>query len=137
MKVKCKSGVTGWRMKLQKSYANFEDWRSWSTTYSLATRLGFSGAKAAWKANPLIEGSPIPSDFRVVKPDRISRTVSVEQVVKKLRKIGPGTETFKDINDAVLRVKYCKNSTVLFFSWGHTRVSYQRNGRFIVTETFT
>jgi hypothetical protein len=57
-------------MKLQNRYANFEEWEAYARVYNLAKRLGYASAKTAWKANPLIESSVHPSDYRVVKKKR-------------------------------------------------------------------
>lgn len=64
--VKCQSGQTGWRRTLHENYENDKErWLSFSETYGLAHRLGFDSAEEAWEENPIIEGSVIPSDFRV------------------------------------------------------------------------
>lgn len=65
--VKCKSGMIGWQNKLKKNYSNFEEFESYSECYGIAKRLGFKSAKDAWKKNPIIRGSVIPSDLEVVK----------------------------------------------------------------------
>lgn len=65
MNIKCNSGLNGWREKLQTNYHTFEDFKSFSDTYGLAKRLGFESAEKAWEANPLIEGSTDPDDFRI------------------------------------------------------------------------
>ena len=71
MKVKCKSGSTGWRQRLQSVYADcadpFEAFKSYAEMYGLHTRLGYKTPAAAWKANPMVEGSTNPSDYRKVK----------------------------------------------------------------------
>lgn len=68
--VKCKSGQTGWRSTLHENYDNDrEQWLSCSETYGLANRLGYDDAEEAWDDNPIIEGSVIPSDFRVAPKD--------------------------------------------------------------------
>lgn len=56
-----------WKAKLQKNYSSLKEWESYSEVYGLAKRLGFKTPKAAWEANPLIQGSVNPSDFKVVK----------------------------------------------------------------------
>lgn len=67
-KVVCKSGISGWRDYLQANYDDDkETWMMFSETYGLADRLGYDSAEEAWDDNPIIEGSVIPSDFRVVK----------------------------------------------------------------------
>lgn len=68
MKVKCKSGLTGWQNKLWGNYKSFEEFESYSETYGLHQRLGFKSAKEAWDANPEAQGSTDPSDFRLAPP---------------------------------------------------------------------
>lgn len=67
-RVRCKSGLMGWRTRLRNNYGSFDDWRHWSECFGLAERLGYGTARAAWACNPVIEGSTNPSDFRLVKP---------------------------------------------------------------------
>lgn len=67
MKVKCKSGAMGWRMRLRKNYASLEEFEAYDSVYNLAKRLGYKSAKTAWRYNPMIEGSVNPSDFRKVR----------------------------------------------------------------------
>lgn len=56
-----------WTAKLRDNYDNdFGQWKAYSDMYGLATRLGFESAEAAWDANPRIQGSVHPSDFKVV-----------------------------------------------------------------------
>jgi hypothetical protein len=63
----CKSGSTGWRARIQESYSDLEDLTAYNEIYGVCERLGFNSPEEAWEANPLIEGSVIPSDFRVVE----------------------------------------------------------------------
>lgn len=79
MKVKCKSGVTGWRNRLRKNYANFEEFEMYSEIYGISRRLGYKSAKTAWRANPMIEGSVNPDDLRKV-PITIPSSVKVKRV---------------------------------------------------------
>ena len=65
-RVRCKSGLEGWRERLQRVYADFEEFSSYNELYSIAQRVGFRSAKRCWQANPLIEGSIEPSDLRRV-----------------------------------------------------------------------
>lgn len=65
-RVKCKSGIVGWQSKLQKNYSSFEEFEYYSGIYGIHKRLGFATAEVAWKENPLIRGSVIPSDLEVV-----------------------------------------------------------------------
>jgi len=64
-RVTCKSGLSGWKCRLQKNYSSFGEFKSYSEMYGLHVRLGFSSAEKAWKANPIVEGSTDPKDFRV------------------------------------------------------------------------
>lgn len=43
-RVKCKSGLMGWRRRLRSNYDSFEVFEAYSDTYGLAHRLGFSSA---------------------------------------------------------------------------------------------
>jgi hypothetical protein len=67
----CKSGLKGSEQRLQRRYDSFVEFQAYSDTYGLATRLGYKSAETAWKANPLVQSSVEPSDFRKVraKPD--------------------------------------------------------------------
>ena len=65
--IKCKSGSKGWQSKLQKIYGDYGTFLGYSELYGIAKRLGYSSPKTAWKYNPLIRGSVIPSDLERVK----------------------------------------------------------------------
>ena len=65
-RVICKSGISGWQCKLQKNYANFEEFENFCEIYGLLPRLGFDSAKKAWDENPTIQGSVNPRDFRKI-----------------------------------------------------------------------
>lgn len=65
--VKCQSGATGWRDRLRNIYPSLESFEQWSEVYGLHQRLGYAFAVDAWNDNPVIEGSVIPTDFRVVE----------------------------------------------------------------------
>ena len=69
--VKCDSGITGFRHRLQDNYDNYAEWGRYSEMYDLANRLGYESSWEAWCDNPMIQGSVIPSDFRVVTEDEI------------------------------------------------------------------
>ncbi len=66
-RVRCKSGITGWQDKLHSVYSSFDDFEGYAETYGLHTRLGFRSPTEAWIANPTVQGSVIPSDYRRVK----------------------------------------------------------------------
>jgi len=65
--VKMRSGITGWRTRLQNNYANRAEFREYAETFGLMNRMeGYIFVADAWNDNPIIEGSVNPSDFRVV-----------------------------------------------------------------------
>ncbi len=65
-RVRTQSGQWGWRSRLRVQYATREDFANWDDAYNLAERLGYSSPGEAWKANPVIEGSTNPGDYRRV-----------------------------------------------------------------------
>jgi len=67
MRIKCKSGMEGEQSRLQSRYNNFAHFETYSDTYGLHTRLGYKTPKMAWKKNPMVQSSVIPSDFRKVQ----------------------------------------------------------------------
>src|SRR3972149_5893258 len=56
-----------WKDKLQNVYDDLEDFKSYDETYGVAKRLGFKSAEEAWEANPKIQGSTNPKDYKVIK----------------------------------------------------------------------
>ena len=66
-RVICKSGTRGYRCKLHRNYSSLEHFKSYDELWGLAKRLGYKSAENAWKANPMIEGSVNPMDFRRVR----------------------------------------------------------------------
>lgn len=76
MRVKCKSGLEGWRNRLRKNYKNFEEFKEYSEMYGLHQRLGYRSPEAAWKANPVCEGSVKPSDFRKVSKKKVAGAIA-------------------------------------------------------------
>lgn len=56
-----------WKCRLRKNYDSFEQFKHYSEMYGLAQRLGFKTPEDAWSANPVIQGSVSPEDFKVVK----------------------------------------------------------------------
>lgn len=65
--VRCKSGIKGWRGRLQDVYNSYDEFFSYCSIYGNHTRLGFDFPEDAWKANPVIQGSVIPSDYQKIK----------------------------------------------------------------------
>ncbi len=51
---------------LQKNYNSFEGFLSYSEMYGLHKRLGFETPEAAWRANPYIQVTTNPADYKVV-----------------------------------------------------------------------
>jgi hypothetical protein len=66
MKTICQSGLTGYQCNLQDNYDDYEQFVHFSRMYNLHGRLGYRTPMAAWKANPVIQGSVEPSDFRKI-----------------------------------------------------------------------
>lgn len=67
MQVTCKSGLRGWQCPLRDNYAGFAEFERYAETYGLNRRLGYRSPRAAWNANPTVQGSVLPSDFRKVR----------------------------------------------------------------------
>ena len=66
--VRCKSGLMGWRTRLQNNYKDYAEWQDYACAHNLAARLGYVHTRAAWDANPIVEGSVQPSDFQIHTP---------------------------------------------------------------------
>jgi hypothetical protein len=67
VKTRTRSGLSGWRGKLRDVYADLDEFQAYCGVYGNHQRLGFNSPRAAWAANPLIEGSVDPTDYRRVK----------------------------------------------------------------------
>jgi hypothetical protein len=65
--VKCKSGLIGWQCRLRKNYKDQVEFEYFSNMHGLHVRLGYSSPSEAWQANPLIQGSVNPSDYRRIQ----------------------------------------------------------------------
>lgn len=65
-KMRCKSGLKGWQGRLRNQYASKEEFIAYCSIYSNHLRLGYKSPDSAWKANPIIQGSVVPSDYRKV-----------------------------------------------------------------------
>jgi len=63
-RVRCKSGLVGWRTRLRNNYTSFSEWESFSDMWGLCHRIGYGTAEGAWRANPVVEGSVNAGDFR-------------------------------------------------------------------------
>jgi hypothetical protein len=87
MKVKCKSGIWGWRGHLRGNYDSFGDFKYWCDIRAIHTRLGYKTPETAWRANPLIEGSVNPSDLRRV-PRKRKRSVRMTEQQRRDEKNG-------------------------------------------------
>ena len=64
-RVTCRSGINGWQARLHSIYSNYKEFCAFNSAYGIATRLGFSSAVIAWKANPVIQGSVNPEDLEL------------------------------------------------------------------------
>ena len=60
---------TAWKGPLQSEYSSFEEFKGYSDNYGLAERLGFASAEEAWEANPVVEGSVNPEDYKVAEKE--------------------------------------------------------------------
>ena len=67
MRVRCKSGIMGYRNRLRHNYTSFGEFEASCEIYGLHIRLGYKSPETAWRYNPMIEGSVTPSDFRRVR----------------------------------------------------------------------
>ena len=66
-KIRCRSRLLGERYRLRDAYRDLEEFVAYAETYSLHSRLGYKTPQTAWRANPLVEGSVNPDDFRKVR----------------------------------------------------------------------
>jgi hypothetical protein len=64
-KVKTKSGIFGWRDRVQNVYGSLEELEWHDDLYGICKRLGVP-LSALWELNPIIEGSTNPDDLRIV-----------------------------------------------------------------------
>lgn len=64
--VRCRSGLRGWQGRLRSVYNSFSDFADWCFAYNNHVRLGFTSPQEAWEANPIIQGSVNPVDYRRV-----------------------------------------------------------------------
>ena len=55
-----------WKDKLQNVYESLEEFKQYDEMYGLIERLGFDNAEEAWEANPMIQGTVYPEDYKVV-----------------------------------------------------------------------
>ena len=65
-----------WQSRLQDVYANFDEFEAFAETYGLHQRLGYETPRDAWDANPLVQGSVNPADYRRVSETKKRRRVS-------------------------------------------------------------
>lgn len=65
-KVKCRSGLMGWRGRLQDQYSSWDEFKNCAIIWGLVKRLGYNTEREAWEDNPVVEGSVNPSDYRRV-----------------------------------------------------------------------
>ena len=82
-----------WKDKLQNVYESLEEFKQYDEMYSLIERLGFDTPEEAWEANPMIEGSVNPEDYKVVGNIALDRTEG-----------RPGG-SYEEFNDALVGAK--------------------------------
>lgn len=75
----CQSGLTGFQQRLQNRYENFREFKMWSDTYGLHSRLGYRTASQAWHDNPMVQSSVNPSDYRRVRQNRAGEWVGIDE----------------------------------------------------------
>lgn len=71
-RVRCRSGLMGWRARLRNIHKSLSSLESAERCYGFARRIGLreDSCKAMlklWERNPIIEGSVNPSDLRRVE----------------------------------------------------------------------
>jgi len=71
--IRLPSGLRGWQGRLHEVYTSSEEFEAYCNIYAIHTRIGYKSPAAAWKANPLIQGSVNPSDLRRVPSVRLKR----------------------------------------------------------------
>lgn len=61
-----------WKDKIQDVYDSLDELIAIDDTYHLSTRLGFKSAEELWDANPMVQGSTDPSDYKLAKEFKVS-----------------------------------------------------------------
>jgi len=64
--IRCRSGLKGWEGRLQDQYSSFEEFVAYCEIYGNHARLGYGSPRSVWGANPTVQGSVIPDDYRRV-----------------------------------------------------------------------
>jgi hypothetical protein len=92
-----------WTSKLRKNYEErYEVWASYAEMYGLHLRLGFKTPEEAWEANPTIQGSTNPDDFKIVEDAMLNMTKTViEVIVLRVGAIPEGTSLASIAKDIV------------------------------------
>lgn len=98
-----------WIAKLQDNYDNFEEFLSYDEVYNLSKRLGFETSEEAWEANPTIQGSVDPADFKIVGESLVdegrSKVLNFKIEVKYADKKSPKIEAFG--SDSLKQIVQC------------------------------
>lgn len=77
--VQCDSGMQGTSISLHENYDNsFSIFADYCQDLGIHERLGFASPVEAWKYNPVIQVSTIPSDFRIESVQIDGETYTVE-----------------------------------------------------------
>lgn len=111
-RVKCKSGLMGSQLKLQKNYDSFSEFKQYCSMYGIHTRLGYRTMKSAWESNPTIQVSTNPEDLSLVyfHVIRTKNSLRIKESTERLcSKIKGSIAAFLTREGAVSQL----NSTVL------------------------
>lgn len=73
--VKCKSGITGWQMRVRKNWTSLEELKGYDETFGIAKRLGYDSAEQLWDHNPVIRGSVNPDDLELAPVRTVDKIV--------------------------------------------------------------
>lgn len=76
--LRCDSGIHGSERPLIREYRDFEDFQGYCEVYGIHERLGFESPEEAWKYNPIIQSSTVPSDLRISSIQIEGETYTVE-----------------------------------------------------------
>lgn len=82
-----------WKDRLQNVYLSLEEFKEYDRIYGLVERLGFESTEEAWEANPMIQGSVDPADYKVVKEKKKSWKKLVSMSLDK-QGAKPGSKPF-------------------------------------------
>ena len=56
-----------WTARLRENYKDLDEFKVYDEPFGLSERLGYRSPEAAWKDNPMVQGSTNPSDYKRVE----------------------------------------------------------------------